>query len=60
MNIWLLKAITDYTDPNGNLYPAGSIVNRIYWDGISNYVVPTGLELIPDDGSPIYVITLVS
>ena len=53
-DIWLLKAITDYTDSSGNIYPVGSIVNRIHWDGISNYIPPTGLELIPDDGSPIY------
>ncbi len=61
MAVYVLKSGSNgYTDPtDGVVYPAGVTVARIVYDGVSSYVPPTGLILVPDDGSQPWTPTVI-
>lgn len=46
----LLVAAQDIADENGGVIAAGTVINRIAWDGKTGYSVPRGYILRPDKG----------
>ena len=47
---YVLVSDGNYVD-GGQTVPAGMAVNRILWDGVSNYQPPSGTSLAIDDGT---------
>lgn len=49
-----LAATSNWTAPDGTVQPPGTVVNRVAWDGVSNYAAPSGMQFVPDNGQALY------
>lgn len=51
--VWLWVSDGTYRDDSGAVVARGVVVERIEWDGRSAYTPPAGVNLQPDDGTPV-------
>lgn len=51
-----LLLVTDgsWVSHDGFVPPAGAVVNRVSWDGVSTYEAPAGCHFAPDEGEAIW------
>lgn len=55
MAVYVLSATQPWTvAADGTVQPAGTISNRILWDGVTQWQPPAGFQALPDNGRAIY------
>lgn len=51
---WLLVSTEAGRDMFGTPVPAGTAIARQMWNGVTPWKPPAGIEVVPDDGRPIW------
>jgi hypothetical protein len=44
--VYLVITLVDYYDGANNLFPVGSVINEIIWDGVSPFTPPPDTQLV--------------
>ena len=51
---WAVICTAPCIAQDGTTQPAGTVVQKIWWDGVSNWTPPANAQVVPDTGQTLY------